>query len=158
MSKLMILGQLEQLNTLLLESFTDEEVKNLSFGEHLSLLLNHTSIQSLSSEEEEQLIELLKRQFPEWKIEPKEPEPPDLVNIAYVLQKLGVAPSTFYRTINHTLLKSTGRIGGSPMYLKSDVDWLGAEALRIGGGKWVYSKLGKLKKKPGSSDDDSPSK
>lgn len=147
MSKLLIIGYLQQINILLQEAFTQEEVQRLSLMDHLTLLLKRSDLQRLALEEQEQIIELLKRLFPEWRIEPEPLESPELVNIAYVLQKLDVVRSTFYRSINNKLLLSSGRIGGSPMYVKSEVDWLGAEALKLGGGKWAYSKLWQKKVK-----------
>lgn len=60
---------------------------------------------------------------------------------------LDVARSTFYRSIDKKLLQRSGKIGGKPVYLKTEVDWLGVEAERMGKGGWVYSKLWQRKKR-----------
>lgn len=74
------------------------------------------------------------RLFPEWTIQPQLPEPPECVTIAYVLRALNVERSTFYRSIDKKLLLQSGKIGGRPLYLKIDVNWLGVETGRMGKG------------------------
>lgn len=146
MPKFLILQQLQQIKELIIDSFTGQEAKTLSLQEHLDLLLQRGDIQELAERDQQRLLNLLKRLFPEWTIQPQTPEPPEKVNIAYILRALDVARSTFYRAIDKKLLERSGMIGGKPVYLKSEVDWLGTEARRLGKGGWVYSKLWKLKR------------
>ena len=146
MPKLLILQQLQQIKDFVVHSFNEQDAKRLSIREHLSLLMERTDIDDLDNEDTSKLVNLLRRLFPEWTIQPLAPE---RVNIAYVLRVLDVARSTFYRSIDKKLLKRSGMIGGRPVYLKSEVDWLGTEAQRLGNGGWVYSKLWEQKKSSG---------
>lgn len=146
MPKLQILQQLYAIKELVEASFAKSEAEALSFHEHLAILLQRTDLQEIDEKEQVQFLQLLNDAFPTWNISPIQPEPPETVNIAYILQKLDVVRSTFYRSIRDKLLTPSGTIGGSPVYLKKEVDWLGAEAKKLGDGKWVYSKLWKKKK------------
>ena len=147
MPKFLILKHLQHIKELVLASFNEQESKDLSIGEHLSLLIERNDIHTIATDDLHQLINLLKRLFPEWTIQPQLPEPPECVPIAYVLRALDVARSTFYRSIDKKLLQRSGKIGGRPVYLKTEVDWLGVEAERMGKGGWVYSKLWERKKR-----------
>lgn len=149
MPKFLILQQLQQIKELVLTSFNGQEVDALSLQEHLALILQRGDIQHIADGEQQQLLAIVKRLFPKWTIQPVLPEPPEKVNIAYTLRVLDVARSTFYRSIDKKLLKRSGMIGGRPVYLKDDVDWLGMEAKRLGNGGWVYSKLWERKKRSG---------
>lgn len=149
--KMSILQQLYAIKQIIIDSFTLDEINVLSLYDLLYLLLLKEDIKEINTEEQQQILKLFQTVFPDWTISEVMPEPPETVTISYVIRTLDVARSTFYRSIDNKLLHRSGQVGNRPMYIKSEVDWLGAEARNMGSGSWVYSKLWKKKKIDGKS-------
>ncbi len=72
-------------------------------------------------------------------------EVPEHVDTKWVMQRLGITSSTFYRSVNKILLFPAITIGSRPYYLKSDVIFLFNRSR--GKGPYIFGKFARIARK-----------